>query len=311
MKGGARRADARDEKARSLTVLLGRELLHVIAGLHRGRILGPWPGNWHARKAPAPLKRRLVAGDDSHAHVNVELIFVLAGRSALVYGSRHYVAREGDLVFFSPDVSHFMTRVDKVTPYRLACWVITPDELEMVVSSYKPGSGFRFEDTIRVASPGIELREALDRLARYSALPEPPPVVSLKEILLAASLILMRQAITETREDRLNARRRIVEKAERFMSRHRGHPLSLGEVGRAVHLSPNYLTTLFRSETGVTLGAHMRKQRVAQAKVMLASTRKSVTQIAHDLHFNDPFAFSRAFKRVEGVSPLAYRRARR
>jgi len=309
VKGGARRADARDGRPGSLAVLLGRELLRAIAGLHRGCILGPWPGNWHARRAPASSRPPFVSEDDAHGEV--ELIFVLGGRCALSYDLRHYVIKEGDLVFFPPNLPHFMTRVNRATPYRLADWTVTPDELELMVSGYSPRSGFRFEDTLRVSAPAVELREALRRLARYSTLPEPPSAVALKEVLLTLSLILMRRAITETREDRLNARRSIVEKAERFMSRQRGRPLSLGEVARAVRLSPNYLTSLFRSETGVSLGAHMRKQRVAQAKVMLASTRKSVTQIAYDLRFSDPFAFSRAFKRVEGVSPLAYRRANR
>jgi len=309
MKGGTGRVETRDGTAGSLAILVGRELLHAIAGLHRGRILGPWPGNWHARKAPSSLRPRFVSEDDSHG--NVELIFVLGGRCALSYDFRHYVIKEGDLVFFPPDVPHYMTRVNSAIPYRLVCWVVSPDELEMVVSSHRAGSGFRFEDALRVASAGIELRESLGRLARYSSLTEPPPVVPLKEALLAASLILMRQALTETSEDRLNARRGIVERAERFLSQQRGRPLRVGEVARALHLSPNYLTTLFRSETGMPLGAHMRRQRVARAKAILTSTRKTVTQIAYDLGFSDSFAFSRAFKRVEGVSPSAYRRIRR
>ena len=79
-------------------------------------------------------------------------------------------------------------------------------------------------------------------------------------------------------------------------------------LARAVLLSPNYLTTLFRTEVGMPLGSYIKRDCVARAKALLTDTDKSVKEIAYDLGFDDPYTFSRTFKRVEGVAPAHYRR---
>jgi ABC-2 type transport system ATP-binding protein len=80
----------------------------------------------------------------------------------------------------------------------------------------------------------------------------------------------------------------------------------LGDVARAVHVSPNYLTGLFRAETGTPLGKFILAERMALAQVRLGRAGASVKAVALELGFADPFAFSRAFKRATGRSPRAW-----
>ncbi|HRJ48681.1 MAG TPA: helix-turn-helix transcriptional regulator, partial [Opitutaceae bacterium] len=80
-------------------------------------------------------------------------------------------------------------------------------------------------------------------------------------------------------------------------------PLALADVARAVHVSPNYLTGLFRAETGTPLGKFILVERIARAQRQLARPGASVKSVALALGFADPFTFSRAFKRVTGRAP--------
>jgi AraC-like DNA-binding protein len=89
-----------------------------------------------------------------------------------------------------------------------------------------------------------------------------------------------------------------------------GFPLALGDVARAVHVSPNYLTGLFRAETGTPLGKFILAERIALAQVRLGRAGASVKAVALELGFADPFAFSRAFKRATGRAPRAWLAAR-
>ena len=46
-----------------------------------------------------------------------------------------------------------------------------------------------------------------------------------------------------------------------------------------------------------------------RAAVMLLETNSSVSQIAIELSFNDPFYFSKVFKKLYGISPKEYRKS--
>ena len=80
---------------------------------------------------------------------------------------------------------------------------------------------------------------------------------------------------------------------------------AMTDVARAVHVSPNYLTGLFRKETGTSLGRFILGERIGRAQKELGQAGASVKTVALQLGFADPFTFSRAFKRVTGRSPMA------
>jgi len=84
-------------------------------------------------------------------------------------------------------------------------------------------------------------------------------------------------------------------------------PLSLDEMAREVHLSPSRFCALFRRCMGMPPGEYQRALRLNAAKVLLLDSEKSIEQIATQLGFEDPFHFSKAFKKNSGMNPRQYR----
>ena len=162
-------------------------------------------------------------------------------------------------------------------------------------------------DRVVLDPPGQEARDAAKRLVRFCLADEPPPVLPVKEAMLTLAVSVLRRAMAESSTDRSRARRAVVEQVERYVRERPDRAVSIGEVARQVVLSPNYLTTLFREETGTSLGSYIKRQRIERAKQLLAGGDRSVKEVAFALGFEDPFAFSRAFRRAEGVSPVKYR----
>ncbi len=74
--------------------------------------------------------------------------------------------------------------------------------------------------------------------------------------------------------------------------------------------SPNYLDTLFRSHTGLTISEALRRKRLDSAARMLVASDKTVGDVAGCCGFADLSNFSKIFLRKYGVSPLRYRSAR-
>ena len=70
-----------------------------------------------------------------------------------------------------------------------------------------------------------------------------------------------------------------------------------------------YLSTLLKQHTGMTALEWIERHVVLYAKSCLSSTTMSVQQISDELDFPSQSVFGKYFKRVEGLSPKAYRQS--
>lgn len=86
-----------------------------------------------------------------------------------------------------------------------------------------------------------------------------------------------------------------------------GEELNIGEIARHVGLHPGYAMTLFREQTGSTLGAYLTRQRIAHAQRLLATTSLSILEIAGDSGFNSLSRFYEAFKTETHCTPRQFR----
>lgn len=87
-------------------------------------------------------------------------------------------------------------------------------------------------------------------------------------------------------------------------------PITLDEVAAAVSVTPQYLTTIFREETGMTLYQYIRNRKIDEAKMLLLYSNESITTIASALGFSSNAHFSASFKSVTGDTPRNFRRKR-
>ena len=74
-------------------------------------------------------------------------------------------------------------------------------------------------------------------------------------------------------------------------------------------VTSKYLSTLLKQETGMTALDWIEKHVVLYAKSCLSSTSKTIQEISDELDFPSQSVFGKYFKRVEGMSPKAYRQS--
>lgn len=86
---------------------------------------------------------------------------------------------------------------------------------------------------------------------------------------------------------------------------------TLKSLSALCHISPTYLSTLFKQETGSTLIDYINTQRVRRASHLLETTDRTVASIAEEMGILDVNYFARIFKRTFGVTPTRYRREKR
>lgn len=104
---------------------------------------------------------------------------------------------------------------------------------------------------------------------------------------------------------------RIVLQTVALLSRTLDSPLSLQAMAESVYVSRTRLCTVFKRETGVSVGEFQSMMRMARAKTLLAKTDLPMSAIAAAVGFERQGSFTERFRECEGTTPLTWRRAYR
>jgi AraC family transcriptional regulator, regulatory protein of adaptative response / methylphosphotriester-DNA alkyltransferase methyltransferase len=108
-----------------------------------------------------------------------------------------------------------------------------------------------------------------------------------------------------------DARSAIFDDAAEILAREYWRPVRIEEIARRVATSPRHLQRVFADVGGIGFRSHLSGVRMSRAADLLATTDIPVKQIARRVGYRDASQFSKAFKRVHGVSPSELRAARR
>lgn len=100
----------------------------------------------------------------------------------------------------------------------------------------------------------------------------------------------------------------VVERAQAYIEDHYQRRIGLSAVARQLNVSSNYLSRLFRRETGSTLTAYVHRVRLEHARLLLAAGDRSISEIAYLVGYQTYRDFYRNFVKYERSSPRQARR---
>lgn len=86
--------------------------------------------------------------------------------------------------------------------------------------------------------------------------------------------------------------------------------ITLDSLASKIHFDKSYLTARFKESLGSSPIRYVNHLRIERAKILLATTDDSITQISRTVGFSSIHYFSRYFKEKEGVTPVDYRKQR-
>lgn len=99
-----------------------------------------------------------------------------------------------------------------------------------------------------------------------------------------------------------------VKRAKSIIHEYYNTGITLDEIAAKLGITPEYLGTKFRTETGITFSNYMKDYRITKAKELLLGTNLKLYEIADRVGYNDPKYFSRVFKEETGQIPADYRK---
>ena len=115
----------------------------------------------------------------------------------------------------------------------------------------------------------------------------------------------------DRRPERHHSDRRYVDMAIRLMTESFDKRIKISEIAGRVGINRSYLADIFKREMNMSPQTFLINYRLEKAAQLLLETRDSIGDIANSVGYNDPLAFSKAFKQRYGESPSAYRNADR
>ncbi|MFE4711124.1 MULTISPECIES: response regulator [unclassified Paenibacillus] len=96
----------------------------------------------------------------------------------------------------------------------------------------------------------------------------------------------------------------IVQKAKEYIDENYAQKgLTIHEVAKKNHVSPNYLSYLFKKNTGFNLWEYVIKLRMEESREMILNTDLRRYEIAERVGYESPEHFSKIFKKYYGISP--------
>lgn len=140
-----------------------------------------------------------------------------------------------------------------------------------------------------------ELNDALDEAKDIKALEE------LGELIITAYSDTLLEKINYSEND-------IVNSAVKIINRDYCSGITLEDISKELHISKNYLCSLFKKYTGVSFCKYLNTLKTNMAKKLLEENKKSLEYISYECGFSSQAHFSLTFKKYTGITPGEYRK---
>lgn len=109
---------------------------------------------------------------------------------------------------------------------------------------------------------------------------------------------------------RKNGHAEAMRKVREYIGRHFADPnLSLSSLSFEFNINSKTLSRLFKEQFGENFVEYLMQTRIRQGKRMLAETDAPIQQISQEVGYLNALSFTRAFKKMEGITPLELRKS--
>ncbi len=228
--------------------------------------------------------------------------FVARGKGTLTLKGRTEALYPGRVFSYGPGVAHLIAAggpeplvkyfVDFTGP--TAAKVLRDNDLA-------PGTA------VRIASPDAVLRIFDDLIAAGCSGTRQGPAICAKLV----ELLVLRIAEAGLLDDPYrSAAFATYQSGRQYIRNHFATLRTLEEIAESCHVDEAYLCRLFKRFDRQSPYQYLTQLKMAQAARALQRNDKLIKQVAFELGYSDPFHFSRAFRKVFGLSPAAFRKLR-
>ena len=238
-----------------------------------------------------------------HTNVCSELFFITGGHGRFQAHQEKFPVAVHDLVVVNAGIPHAQTsQSDNPLEY-----------IVLGVEGLDAFSGTNGFALLHLSSGWDEVMACL-RLMLQEADSELPGFGLVCQHLLEVILLRLRRRedFSLSPNQRLSCRgSRECDLVRRYIDNHFKENLSLDQLSAIARINKYYLVHAFRKEFNTSPINYLIARRIQESRFLLAETNQPLSQIAQTLGFSSLSYFSQSFRRLEGITPKAYRKRHR
>ena len=244
-------------------------------------------------------------------HLTPELFLQLGGCTEFVCPADHFHLRTREIALIPRGVPHGETARDlRGSRFRGLVFGFYGNELTLFSTQSSPESipTSAFCDTFE----GPEVPQAVRYLDDAAATQSSTTAAARRRALIFSAISVIRDLLAP---ERLSGRMlshehpKVRHCHELIRARLPDPALSVESLARQLGCTPDHLSRCFRAETGMSVLAYVRDQRLARAKDLLQDPKLNISEIAWACGFSSLNYFVRVFRQAMGQPPRQFQRA--
>lgn len=254
-----------------------------------------------------------------HDHEYGEIAVILSGQGRHISVKADEAFRKGTVFWIPPGAVHHYVASEPIELFNLIFspeWVrdtLGPHQKKFPAEKFP---GFLFDPkpsplSFLVRPPVlIRLRGILERMAEECAGRGECRRAILTGLFIEFAGFFFRSAeIPKTANTRKAREAKEMSPLLSFVQTHFRESWTLEDLARRFSFHPNYLSRVFRKNTGYTLPEYVNELRLREAGRLLRNTDLSILDVSLACGFDHLSWFNRSFKKTQGQSPRAYRKS--
>lgn len=253
-----------------------------------------------------------------HYHDRYEIGICQDGEGLFLSDGIYATMRKGDIIFVPPGKHHYSRSLHEDVPCRCRFLYIHPHAIEKCLQLQAEDERSALRCYAERIPPILRSEEAPHAYALFSDIEDFFEKASARTdmtVVLRASLLLLEaqewfsppdtgKLSSESNPSNHEAAVQIAE----YLTAHYRENQTAKELAALCHLSESQLRRKFLSAYGMPPIAYRNALRCGIGAELLLRTELSIAQIADRLGYSSPSDFYRMFKKLRGISPLAYRK---
>ena len=251
-----------------------------------------------------------------HYHSFYEIYFLLSGTRRYFIRDRSYLVEQGDLVFVDRQSLHKTTEAGTDNHERLVIYFYEPllrqsykAESEILLSPFRRHDNpvLRFPVKERLQAEAIAHKLLYEMRSRETG-HELAIRSGVIELLLLAARCVDKNDAAASADPLDTPLYRLMSDVARHVNRHYAEDLSLPDLAEHFHISPYYLSRMFKQATGFNLNEYINLTRIQAAERLLKESDMSIIDVSAAVGYNNFSHFGKMFKKLTKQSPRAYRK---
>ncbi|MBR6781779.1 MAG: AraC family transcriptional regulator [Clostridia bacterium] len=237
-----------------------------------------------------------------HSHPFCEILFVFSGKGETCIDDKTYSIKKGDILIYNPNSVHWESTLGEaglelgyfgITNFQLSglpfdCLISKDSSPILRTGSNEADFHFYFRSLVEEMCEDAQYNELM---AKYWA-----------------RLILIRILRLANISEAKFIANAIFTRIHQYLSGHFSEIESMDQICDELDVSKYYLSHVFKNYMGMPPMQYVTTRRIAHAKKLLQETDMTASAIGEACGYKDHVLFFKTFKKLEGVTPLVYRK---